>query len=130
MRPPTRAFLHASAEDLAAARRLLPDLPRPAAYHLQQAAEKLAKATLAAAGTVPVPRSHDIGYLAGLLPPDHALAAALAAFADLTEFHIVSRYPIGDDLVPPPDPNHLQRRADAIESLLEEALAAQDGANG
>jgi HEPN domain-containing protein len=51
-----QAFLRAAEEDLTAARRLLPDLPRPAGYHLQQAAETLAKAMLAEAGMVPVPR--------------------------------------------------------------------------
>jgi HEPN domain-containing protein len=128
--PLARAYLQASAEDLAAARRLLPSLPRPAACHLQQAVEKLGKALLVEAGIVPVPRSHDIGYLVGLLPPGHGLAAALAVFADLTEFNIAARYPVGDDLVPPPDPTDLQQRADAIERLLARAGAALPGSDG
>jgi HEPN domain-containing protein len=128
--PLARAYLQASAGDLAAARRLLPNLPRPAAYHLQQVVENLGKALLIEAGIVPVPRSHDIGYLAGLLPPGHGLAAALAAFADLTEFNIAAPYPIGDDLVPPPDPTDLQQRADAIERLLEQAGAAHLASDG
>ena len=119
MSPLAGAYLQASREDLAAARRLLPNLPRPAAYHLQQAAQKLAKAVLVEAGIVPVPRSHDVGYLAGLLPAGHALAAALAGLADLTEFNIAARYPVGEDLVPPPAPDDLQRRASGIETLLE-----------
>jgi HEPN domain-containing protein len=119
--PSAVAFLRAAEEDLAAARRLLPDLARAAAYHLQQAAEKLAKAELAMVGTVPVPRSHDIGYLAGLLPPDHRLAAPLAALASLTEFSVTARYPsLAGELAPPPDPEVLARRAGMIEALLQE----------
>jgi HEPN domain-containing protein len=115
------AFLVAAEEDLAAARRLLPDLARAAAYHLQQAAEKLAKAELARSSRVPVPRSHDIGYLAGLLPSGHRLAAPLAALAGLTEFSLVARYPVAGELAPPPEPDDLARRAETIEELLREA---------
>jgi HEPN domain-containing protein len=122
VRPFAAAFLETAEEDLAAARRLLPDLPRPAAYHLQQAAEKLAKAELARGGAVPVPRSHDIGYLAGLLPPDHPLAASLAALADLTEFSVTARYPAwAGELARPPDLEGLEQRAGALEELLQGA---------
>lgn len=118
MTPLASAFLRAAEEDLAAARRLLPDLARAAAYHLQQAAEKLAKAELARGGTVPVPRTHDIGYLAGLLPPGHPLAASLAALAGLTEFSVAARYPVAGEPAPPPDPDDLSRRAEMVEELL------------
>jgi HEPN domain-containing protein len=121
VRPLASAFLRAAEEDLAAARRLLPDLARAAANHLQQAAEKLAKAELARSGRVPVPRSHDIGYLAGLLPSDHPLAPPLAALADLTEFNVAARYPTAGELAPPPKPNDLARRAEAIDELLQRA---------
>lgn len=114
------AFVRAAEEDLAAARRLIADLPRPAAYHLQQVAEKLAKAMLVASGIAPVPRSHDIGYLAARLPTGHRLAAALAGLAMLTEFHIAARYPLGDDLVPAPDPKELRPILAHIEILLLE----------
>lgn len=101
--------MEAAQADLAAAERLLPDLVRPAAYHLQQAAEKLGKAVLAGGGLVP-PRSHDLGYLASLLPLDHALRAKLAAFDDLTVYHLAGRYPIGDALAPPPGTDELLER--------------------
>lgn len=112
------AFLRAAEEDLAAARQLLPALPRPAGYHLQQAAEKLAKALLAAAGILPVPRSHDIGYLAALLPPEHEARTALAALADLTLLCVTARYPLGEELAPAPSVEELELRAAAVASLL------------
>ena len=104
-------------EELTCAHRLLEDHPRQAAYLLQQAAEKLAKAILLEAGVEP-PRSHAIGFLAAHLPFGHAQAAKLAALDDLTIYHIIARYPIGDDLEPPPAVGHLQQRAKAIAELL------------
>lgn len=118
-----RTFLQAAEEDLAAARHLLPVLPRPAGYHLQQAAEKLAKALLAAAGVLPVPRSHDIGYLAALLPPEHGARAALAALADLTELCVTARYPLGEALAPAPSAEELELRAAAVARLLQYAIS-------
>lgn len=112
------SFLELGRGDLAAARRLLPAMPRHAAFHLQQAAEKLIKAALAAAGVFPVPRSHAIGYLLGLLPPGHELANLAPALANLTPFAAVIRYPEGGALVPLLDPDELHRRADLIEALL------------
>jgi HEPN domain-containing protein len=121
-----QAFLHAAGEDLAAAKRLLPDLPRPAGCHLQQAVEKLAKAMLAEAGVAPVPRSHDIGYLAALLPLPHPLAAALAALADLTEFGVTAWYPLGEELAPVPASEELRLRASAVDALLRRARSGLD----
>lgn len=47
-----------------------------AAYHCQQAAEKLVKALLAQSAIV-FPKSHDIAALVALLPPDHGLKQRL-----------------------------------------------------
>jgi HEPN domain-containing protein len=115
------AFLRLARRDLDGARLLLPSAPMLAAYHLQQAAEKLAKAALAGAGGAPVPKIHDIGRLVALMPPDHPWLAALAALADLTAYAAAARYPAGDELEPDPDPDELRRRADEIEVLLREA---------
>jgi HEPN domain-containing protein len=95
-----------------------------AAYHLQQAAEKLAKAALAEAGGAPVPKIHDIGRLVALMPPDHPWLATLAGLADLTAYLAAARYPAGDELEPDPDPDELRRRADEIEALLRDAEGA------
>jgi HEPN domain-containing protein len=115
------AFLRAAEEDLAAARLLSSRLPRPAGYHLQQAAEKLVKALLAEAGVVPVPRTHDIGYLAALLPEHHPMEAALARLSVFTELHVTTRYPLCEHLAPPPAPEELERGLETVELLLEQA---------
>jgi HEPN domain-containing protein len=108
-------------EELACARRLLEEHPRQAAYLLQQAAEKLGKALLLEAGVEP-PHSHAIGYLASHLPFGTREAARLAALDDLTVYAIIARYPIGDDLQPPPAVEHLKQRAAAVAELLRAAL--------
>lgn len=118
------SFLRLARRDLDGARLLLPGVPMLAAYHLQQAAEKLAKAALAeAAGTVPapVPRTHDIARLVSLMPPGHPWLATLAGLVDLTDFAAAARYPAGDEVEPDPDPDELRRWADEIEALLAEA---------
>jgi len=114
------SFLRLARDDLAAARRLLPDMPRVASFLLQQAAEKLVKAALVEAGTAEPPRWHDIGRLVGLLPLDHPRLGELAALADLSAYAVTARYPLGDEVAPEPDPEQLLERADRIVALLGE----------
>lgn len=70
-----------------------PPLLEPAADHCQQAAEKLLKALLAAAGTN-IPKTHDLRRLsklaASLFP---ALAPGMSAVSDLTPWGTATRYP-------------------------------------
>ena len=76
--------------------------PQMAAYHCQQAVEKLAKTLLVAAGMMP-PKSHDIDVLVARLTTGHPLAERIAALAHLTTFISASRYPgagIFDDPLP------------------------------
>ncbi len=76
--------------------------PQMAAYHCQQAVEKLAKTLLVAAGTMP-PKSHDIDALVARLPAGHPLIERIAALAHLTAFISAPRYPgagIFDDPLP------------------------------
>ena len=76
--------------------------PQMAAYHCQQAVEKLAKTLLVAAGTMP-PKSHDIDSLVAKLPAGHPMAQPIAALAHLTTFISAPRYPgagIFDDPLP------------------------------
>lgn len=47
--------------------------PQMAAYHCQQAVEKLAKTLFVAAGAMP-PKSHDIDSLVAKLPSGHPMA--------------------------------------------------------
>jgi HEPN domain-containing protein len=71
-----------------------------AAYHCQQAAEKLVKAVLTAE-RIKFPYSHDIEALAALLPQDHSLRPRLARLAELTIYAVAYRYPVEDEFAPP-----------------------------
>lgn len=90
-------------EDVAVARLALGvarPLVDPAAYHCQQAAEKLLKALLVLAGVAP-PRTHDLGWLVELVMPHHAaLAPMFEGLAGYTAWAVVTRYPEGADDVP------------------------------
>jgi len=70
-----------------------PPLVDPAAYHCQQAAEKILKALLVAAA-VKVPRTPDIESLAEQAAPLYpARRERMLSFAHLTEWLTASRYP-------------------------------------
>jgi len=66
-----------------------------AAYHCQQAAEKLVKAVLVNTRTL-FPKTHDIGALVGLVPESHPLKGKLASLAKLTPYGVAYRYPAED----------------------------------
>jgi HEPN domain-containing protein len=77
--------------DLALARD--PPLTEPAAFHCQQAAEKILKALLVAASVAPV-RSHDMERLVQAAAPLYpTLSDKMQPFARLTEWLTASRYP-------------------------------------
>jgi HEPN domain-containing protein len=67
-----------------------------AAYHCQQAAEKLVKAVLVGAG-ISFPKTHDIAALVGLLPDGHRLKKALGTLDKLTPYGVAYRYPAEDE---------------------------------
>jgi HEPN domain-containing protein len=94
----SRWFLKAS-EDLQVARLAVaaqPPLLDPAAYHCQQAVEKLFKGLLVT-GALAVPRTHDLGYLAELLTPRFPkLAEQIEALAWLSPWATETRYPALD----------------------------------
>ena len=70
-----------------------PPLTEPAAFHCQQAAEKILKALLVAAGVAPA-RSHDMERLVQAAAPLYpSLSDEMQAFARLTEWLTASRYP-------------------------------------
>lgn len=70
-----------------------PPLINPAAFHCQQAAEKMLKALLVAAGAAP-PRSQDREVLIEPASAQYpALREEMQAFARLTEWLTASRYP-------------------------------------
>jgi HEPN domain-containing protein len=74
-----------------------PPLVDPAAYHCQQAVEKLFKA-LPGAIALPVPRTHDVAYFAELLAPAYPdLATQIGTLAWLSPWATTTRYPSLDD---------------------------------
>lgn len=66
--------------------------PESAAYHCQQAAEKLVKSVLVHQGIDP-PRTHSIAALLARLPEGDDLAALLRPFIRFTAFASAFRYP-------------------------------------
>lgn len=97
-----RQWLRKAVGDLSAARHLLvgePELARGAAFHAQQAVEKLLKAALVW-HQVEFPKTHDIGRLVDLVATaDADLAAATREAAEVTPFGVETRYP-GDESEP------------------------------
>jgi len=67
-----------------------------AAYHCQQAAEKLVKAILVGAD-IAFPKTHDIAALVGLLSDSHPLKKALKGLEKLTPYGVAYRYPAEDE---------------------------------
>jgi HEPN domain-containing protein len=99
--------------DVDAARRCLVEPPNvaAAAYHCQQAAEKLIKAVLVVLRLAyPRGRSgHDLGLAAAQIPCGHKLRQAAEAFDAITDWSISFRYPADDPLQaePLPEPEEI-----------------------
>jgi HEPN domain-containing protein len=87
------AYLDDAELDMDAARRLSADPPnRLAAFHLQQAAEKLVKAVRIARG-LRITADHSIAFLLEELPTDDAWRAKLAVLEPLSSYATSYRYP-------------------------------------
>lgn len=101
------------------------DGPRPsptgAAYHCQQAAEKLVKALLVLLDQ-DFPRTHDIAALIGLIPPHHPLRNELTHFRQLTPYAVAYRYPAEDEWEKP-DAKELRTWLNAIEQSFAKLRA-------
>jgi HEPN domain-containing protein len=112
-------WLARAGEDLNVARYLLAEnLPYYGAigFHAPQAAEKFLKAYLVA-HQVEFPKTHDLGRLLDLIAPvDGALATALSAAVQLTDYGVDARYP-GD--LP-------QLDADGAKSAVDRAVDVRD----
>lgn len=119
--------------DLDAARRCLADPPNiaAAAYHCQQAAEKLIKAVLVALN-IAYPRGrsgHDLGLAAAQIPDGHKLRDAAAAFDAIADWSISFRYPADDPLQaePLPEPSEVAawvQRINAFHGEVASLVAA------
>ena len=90
-----RAFLTIASEELDAARKLATPLPRQGQYFLQQAVEKLLRAVIEVEGAK-AGISHNLGYLAGLLPAAHEFRERFEAFDHLSGASTRYRYPNDD----------------------------------
>lgn len=104
--PIVLGYLKAVVEDLDAAERLTsPPASRLADFHVQQAAEKLAKAVLTARG-VHATREHRLQFLAESLPEGEPWRARLGSMAHVDRFATAFRYPGTSGRLPvgrPPD---------------------------
>lgn len=109
--------------DARAAHRLLPDFPRHAAFHVEQAAEKLVLAVIEAEDRGPVERAHQhqINRLVGYLPMDHVLYADLQALDRTTPYATQLRYPSpGGALTHPPEASDLIDLLNDLDGLLDD----------
>jgi HEPN domain-containing protein len=125
-----RAWIEKAHQDARAARRLLTDPVElePAAYHVQQAAEKAIKAVLAAA-CIKIPRDrgtgHNLAILAKLISADDGCRPQAQALADLTPWATAYRYPADDPFTaqPPPTRSEVETRLIEVEAFVA-AVAA------
>lgn len=117
------AFLRLAHEELGAAEQLIDAFPRQAAYQLQQAAEKIARAILAQSG-IPFGTSHNLGQMAAALPLDHSWRPRLMALDHLSPAATIYRYPSPRGrLPPPPAESELHADQQRLRALLAEAEA-------
>lgn len=115
------SFVALAREDIAVARKLIDEHPRAAAFHVEQAAEKLLKAVLSAEAIVFSTGHHQLGRLAELLPADHLWRADLMAFDAYTSFATAMRYPRpGGDLPWPPSKAEIENAIKNVTSLVGE----------
>lgn len=124
-------WLGRAERDLAAAR-LAMDAPEPlpdiAAYHLQQAAEKLLKAILTT-DAIPFRRTHDLGLLgeqvSGARPALHGVISPLRSYSD---WSFAFRYPgAPSEAYPEPLPAELAQalaEVTALRDVVADLLAA------
>lgn len=88
------AFMQIAADELAAARKLTPELPQQGMFFLQQSAEKLIRALIEAEGKV-AGNTHNLRSLAEVLTTSHPLFETLVTVQDLSASATRYRYPTG-----------------------------------
>ena len=121
-RDEAREWLAVAEIDVKAARNCIREpepTPEAAAYHCQQAAEKVVKAALVATGINP-PRIHDIAALVDRLPSAHPLMTMFRELESLTVYGLAYRYPVDEQLTNPPMPAEadVQKWIARIEHLM------------
>ncbi len=113
--------LRLALEDAKDARTLLTVKSRNAAYHAQQAAEKILLALLTSEDVhVQRHESHQLGIMIEKLPSDHPMVADLKRLEFLTAFATTYRYPkTGGRLPPLPDWGKIASALDQIDGLIK-----------
>lgn len=115
------SYLSLAEDDLAVARKLRRDHPRHAAFHIEQAAEKLLKAVLTVERISFPTGHHQLGALARLLPDAHVWRADLMAFDEFTSYATALRYPRpGGGMPVEPDDSDLLRGWQDVSALVGE----------
>ena len=118
--PLVLGFLKTAERDIAGTERLLPDLSDLAAFHAQQAVEKLARAVCLHEG-LPDLRTHDITRITEQLPREHPLKKSLAKLDSLTGAATAWRYPDAEGGFPrSPEPSEIQAALEQIKNIQVE----------
>lgn len=118
--PLVLGFLKAAERDIAGIERLLPGLPDLAAFHAQQAVEKLARAVCLHEG-LPDLRSHDIARIAEQLAQEHPFRKSFIKLGSLTGAATAWRYPDSAGKSPKtPEPSEIQTALKQIKSIHTE----------
>ncbi len=118
--PLVLGFLKTAGRDITGVERLLPDLPDLAAFHAQQAVEKLARAVCLHEG-LPDLRTPDIAQITEQLAQEHPLRKNLAKLDSLTGAATAWRYPDAEGGFPkPPDPHEIQAALEQIKGIQAE----------
>jgi HEPN domain-containing protein len=117
----TAAFLDLAVQDVDAAKTLAATRNRYAAYHCQQAAEKLIKAVLLHRG-IESGTEHRLDVLVDKLPDDDTWKAKLRPLDAYSPYATTFRYPTPGGRIPAaPEPAQVAEDARAIEALIKEA---------
>ena len=116
-----KAMLHLAAEDAKAAKLLAQDGNHYAAYHCQQASEKLIRALLIHHDIEPG-LDHHLDILVGKLPDSEPWRATLAPLHKYTPYATTYRYATPGGRVPPaPEPPKIMIEAEQIATLIAAA---------
>lgn len=115
------AFMRLAEEELEVASWLVEKAPRQCAYLVQQSAEKMARAILAAAG-VEYGTGHNLGQMATALPAGHPWIDKILPLNRHSPAATRYRYPsVGGRLLDPPSSKRLGQDVAELKDLLEEA---------
>ena len=119
-----KAFLQLADEELLAAKLLVRQAPRQAAYLCQQCAEKGARAILTDAG-VPFGTGHSLEQMAAALPEAHAWTERIRALEKHSPAATRYRYPSSTGrLFDLPDSQDIQKDVEELMELVADAREA------